>query len=215
MMHKATSMLIDSKDRRDVWNAWLLHGCQYDGKYEMPLMAACDSVPENLTSFTDAKIERANESYIHFFKDDYKSERVWRTPKHYLPLIKAYGGAIAPDFSVYREMPLAQQMYNVFRSRAIGYWWTQNGIKITPNVRWGDKRTYDFCFDGLPKHSVVAIGTHGCVKHIEDRRYFNDGFLVMLDRIKPTTVIVYGSASNRIFPPIFVCDVTLQRTQRL
>jgi hypothetical protein len=128
-----------------------------------------------------------------------------------LPLIQSYGGAIAPDFSVYREMPIWQQMYNISRSRTIGYWWSRNGITVVPNVRWGDARTYDFCFDGLPHDSVVAVGTHGCVKHKDDKRYFMDGFLKMLEVIKPKAILVYGSASDKIILPLFVCNVEIIR----
>jgi len=205
-----TDLLSDiSHDRRDVWNAGLLRGCKFEGKYEMPALPACEYIPEKLTSFTDAKIKAADNAFIHYFEDDYKFEQIWKTPKKYLPLKQAYGGAIAPDFSVYREMPLLQQAYNIFRSRVIGYWWAKNDIRVIPSARWGDRRTYDFCFDGLPKKSVIAVGTHGCVKHFDDKRYFVDGFMKMLEVIMPKTVLVYGSTSDKIFPPLFVYGVEI------
>jgi len=197
------------QDRRDVWNANLIFGCRFDGEYEMPVLKSCDCIPEKLTAFTNAKIKLADNSFIHFYEDDYLFERIWRFPKRYLRLIAAYGGAIAPDFSVYREMPLAQQIYNVFRSRALGYWLSKNGIYVIPNVRWGDERSYKFCYDGLPKNSIVAIGTHGCVKHMDDRRYFFNGLIEMLNRITPKKIIVYGSASDRIIPSLLVCNVEI------
>jgi len=192
------------KDRRDVWNAGLLDGCRFDGKYEMPMLPKCSIVPDKLTAFSDAKIDKADGSFIHTFQDDYKFERLRRRPRRYLRLLLSYGGAIAPDFSVYRAMPLSLQINSVFRSRALGYWWAKNGVTVVPNVRWGDERSYEFCFDGLPQGSVVAVGTHGCIKRIRDRNYFLEGFFVMLERIRPTTVIVYGAASDDIFLPLFV-----------
>jgi len=208
-MAKSALSCLESRDRRDVWNAGLLHGCRFDGEYDIPTLQACNCVPTRLIAFTDASIKKADDAYVHFYEDDYKFERIWRNPKRYLPLIQAYGGAIAPDFSVYREMPLLLQMYNIFRSRSIGYWWARNGINVIPNVRWGNERTYSLCFDGLPKNSIVAIGTHGCVRRIDDRRYFNNSFMEMLDRINPKTVIVYGSASEKLFPPLFVCNIEI------
>lgn len=199
------------RDRRDVWNARLLQWCRYDGDFEMPCLPVCRVIPTRLTAFSEARTKSADESFIHCYEDDYRFERLWREPSRYLPLIRAYGGAIAPDFSVYREMPLPQQMYNVFRSRVIGYWWSRSGVTVVPNVRWGDERTYKFCFDGLPTDSVLAFGTHGCVKHVDDRRHVLDGFLVMLERLAPKAVIVYGSASEKIFPPMFARDVEIIR----
>ena len=199
------------QDRRDVWNARLLRWCRYVGDYEMPSLPACRVIPQDLTAFSKARARNADGSFIHCYEEDYKFERLWRNPNRYLPLVRAYGGAIAPDFSVYREMPLAHQMYNIFRSRALGYWWARTGVAVIPSVRWGDERTYRFCFDGLPTDSVLACGTHGCVKHVDDRRYFFDRFMAMLERLSPSAVIVYGSASAKIFPPVFVCDVRIIR----
>jgi len=61
----------------------------------------------------------------------------------------------------------------------------------------------------LPKKSVIAVGTHGCVKHFDDKRYFVDGFMKMLEVIMPKTVLVYGSTSDKIFPPLFVYGVEI------
>ncbi len=49
-------------------------------------------------------------------------ERIWTTPNKYLPIIKKFRGVITPDFSVYRDMPLVMQQWNIYRSRAIGHW---------------------------------------------------------------------------------------------
>jgi hypothetical protein len=209
MMTKPDLLYPKPRDRRDVWNAELFHGCDYVGKYEMPMLTACDCVPPSVTAFSDASEEKADGSFLHFYEADYKFEQIWRNPKRYLPLIKAYGGAIAPDFSIYREMPLSLQIYNTFRSRAVGYWWSRNGVKVIPNASWGDKRSYEFCFSGIPKNSTIAIGTHGCVKRISDRRYFLDAFLKMLDSLTPKRIIVYGSASDKIIPPLFVSDIEI------
>jgi hypothetical protein len=210
-MSKTASLRQKPRNRRDVWNAKLLRGCSFDGKYEMPRLPRCDTKPGKLTAFSNAKSENADGSFLHTYQDDYKFECIWRNPDHYLSLVQSYGGAIAPDFSVYRAMPLALQLYNVYRSRVIGYWWVRKGITVIPNVRWGDERTYDFCFDGLPKNSVVAVGTHGCAKHKDDKRHLCNGFLVMLDRLQPSTVIIYGSASDRIFSPLDVGNVEIVR----
>jgi hypothetical protein len=190
------------KDDRDVWNAWLTEGAVFTKTYEFPMLQKCDYVPDKLTLFNNAKINRADNSCIHFYTDDCKFERVWREPMRYLKMIKRYGAVIAPDFSLYRELPLSWQIHNTYRGRALGHWWTENGITVIPNVRWGDERTYDFCFDGLPTESVVAVGSHGCVKTILDKKYFLKGFMTMLERISPKTIIVYGAVNDDIFPPL-------------
>lgn len=115
--------------------------------------------------------------------------------------IKNFSGVISPDFSLYRNMPLVMQMWNTYRGRAIARWLSENGIEVIPNIRWGDERTYDFCFDGIEKNSIVAVGSHGAIKAKEDRRYFKKGLDEMITRLSPGTIIVYGAAPDDIFKP--------------
>ena len=96
-------------------------------------------------------------------------------------------------------MPLVMQLWNIYRSRAIGCWLQINGIKVIPNVRFGDERTYHCCCDGLPKQSVIAIGTHGTIKNSLDREIFINGLEVVIRKLKPITIVIYGSAPESIF----------------
>ena len=70
---------------------------------------------------------------------------------------------------------------------------------IQLNVRWGDRRTYRVCCDGAPKGSVIAVGTVGVVQSAEDRRFFEEGLAVVVRRLCPKAIVVYGSASEEVF----------------
>ena len=91
------------------------------------------------------------------------------------------------------------QLWNIYRSRAIGFWLQLNGIKVIVNIRYADKRTYRCCCDGISKHSVIAVGTHGTLKNREDRRFFCEGLEVVVNRLQPSAIIVYGAAPDAIF----------------
>lgn len=81
----------------------------------------------------------------------------------------------------------------------MAHWLQENGIEIIPNVRFADERSYDFCFDGVEKNNTVAIGTHGCIKKLTDRAYFEKGLAEMEEQLQPQTIIVYGAAPDQIF----------------
>ena len=91
------------------------------------------------------------------------------------------------------------QKWSTYQSRAIGAWLQNEGVEVIPNVRFSDERSYRFCFDGIKKHSAVAIGTHGCIKKLTDRAYFEKGLAEMVKRLQPHTIIVYGAAPRLIF----------------
>lgn len=64
------------------------------------------------------------------------------------------------------------------------------------NVRWGTCETWRFCFAGIPKHTVVAIGAVASgLRKLENRPLFDEGLNAMAEALKPTVVIVYGSAN--------------------
>ena len=91
-----------------------------------------------------------------------------------LDKLKKFKGVISPDFSLYRNMPLVMQMWNTYRGRAVACWLQNNGVEIIPNVRFGDERTFSFCFDGVEENKTVAVGTHGCIKRKEDKIFFKN-----------------------------------------
>ena len=152
-----------------------------------------------MIAFSKAVSNTDYDQWVHFYEDDYLFERIWRTPRKYLDLLKRYNGVILPDFSLYRDMPFVMQLWNIYRSRAIGFWLQINGIKVIVNIRYADRRTYRCCCDGISKHCVIAIGTHGTIKNKEDRQYFCEGLAAVVKRLEPTVIIVYGSAPESIF----------------
>ena len=100
---------------------------------------------------------------------------------------------------LYRDMPLVMQLWNIYRSRAIGHWLQENGIKVIPNIRFGDKRTYRFCCSGIEKGCVIAVGSHGNIKGTEDRECFLTGFDYVVKRLSPSAVVIYGSVPDKYF----------------
>ena len=125
--------------------------------------------------FNKALEEEWYKKWVHFYIHDDRFEKIWKTPKDYLERLKKYAGIITPDFSVYIGMPYVMQTWNTYRNRTIGYCLQNNGIKIIPNVRWGDERTYDFAFEGLEKGGNFAVSTNGCLQDKFNREYFAKG----------------------------------------
>ena len=144
------------------------------------------------------------DQWIHFYEHDESFERIWRNPLKYLPNLKKFRGVILPDFSLYRDMPLAMQIWNIYRSRAIGSWLQREGVNIIVNIRYGDERTYRVCCDGVAENCVISIGTHGTMKNPVDRHYLLQGLETVVNRLHPSDIVIYGSAPNKYFQKI--CD---------
>ena len=187
------------KGCKDVFNAFLVKLAIYAGLYEFPVITPCYDIPNRLIAFSRCISGKDFNCWVHFYEDDYLFERLWRNPKIYLPILQKYNGVILPDWSLYRDMPLVMQLWNIYRSRAIGAWLQANDVKVIPNIRYGDRRTFKVCTDGLKKHSVIAVGTHGTLKNIEDRTIFINGLDFVVQHINPVAIVVYGACPDSIF----------------
>ena len=180
-----------TRPRLDVFYIELLRDAKFKGKYDFPVLKVTKQVPLDLISFS--KCERANDAHwLHFYLDDYKFVFQIRYPPDCRDAFRRAAGVITPDFSLFSDMPLAMQIDAVFKGRVFGYWLQKIGVSVIPNVRWCDKRSLSFAFDGIPKGGTVAVGTHGCVKDPRVRSLFLEGFDKMIERIRPKTVVVYG-----------------------
>jgi hypothetical protein len=151
-----------------------------------------------LIGFDKTNLEDQNhlDRMVHFFLYDYRFERVWKNPEADIEKLSRYRAVLSPDFSMYLEMAPVMQMYNVFRNRWCGAYWASKGIRVIPTVNWGDESTFDFCFDGIEKGSVVAVSTYMASEHDhrkDQKEWFMAGYNEMLRRIEPEKIICYNT----------------------
>lgn len=129
---------------------------------------------------------------LHFFLDDYRFETVWSSPERLLPRVKAVGASLTPDFSLWVDMPYPAQLWNVYRSRWIGAFWQSHGIEVIPTACWSTPDMFDFCFDGIPDDSTVAISSVGVRTNPKDQALFRAGIKELIHRKRPQLILAYG-----------------------
>lgn len=187
--------------RYDVFRSYLVEHADYDGWLELPILRTSNLIPDKLVPFSKAVLKSWTDfdCWVMFYEHDYNFERLWHNPKRYLERLQKFKGVISPDFSLFRNMPLAMQIWNAYRGHALAAWMQEQGIEVIPNIRFNDVRTYAFCFDGAEKGKTVAVGTHGCIGRKEDRAIFAAGLEQMVQRLEPKTILVYGRAPKGLF----------------
>jgi hypothetical protein len=162
------------------------------GKYKIPLIRkqAIDLDCIDLMGYVKAKVGDKENTHktLHFATHDWNFETVWTKPEEAMEKLGQYYALCSPDFSIYWDMPRAIQIFNTFRNRWCGAYWQSQGAKVIPTIAWGDESTWDFCFDGVEKGSVVMVTTY--FVRYPDR--FMAGYNKMLEVINPSAIIVYG-----------------------
>lgn len=182
---------------------------------EIPKSEFSDSELEGLLliGFDRIKSDEKNfDRMVHFFLYDYKFESIWKKPDAFLERLKRYKAVLSPDFSMYIEMNRTLQLYNTFRNRWCGAYLASKGIRVVPTVNWGNEDTFEFCFDGIPKGSIVAVSTymvHEHNNHADQKEFFMKGYNEMLRRIEPRKIICYSEPFREMEGDIIYVDYEL------
>lgn len=162
------------------------------GFWQMPIINNDSFIPKEMVGFNYAKSSDRKDVGIHFYIDDYQFERLWNNPGKYTDVLREYECILPPDFSLYMDMPMPMKIWNIYRSRMIGQYYQNRGIKVIPTISWAEEDTFKFCFDGIPKHSIVSISTIGVKRDKDAFGVWKDGVDEMIKRIEPTDILIYG-----------------------
>lgn len=169
----------------------------YTGKYDIPVMEPSHAVGTQFLRFCDWKGIDDPENYIaHFYYDDFKFINAWRDPECYIERLKRFKAVISPNFSLYTDFPLTLQILSCYRRQWCAAYWQSLGIDVIPGVVWGEEKSFEFCFDGLPKGGTVAVSSVGVKADREwngkDNSLWAKGYNEMLRRLEPETILYYG-----------------------
>ena len=168
-----------------------------DGHFDIPFITPVECSVDNWISFNFAKTCEDPEIHgVHFFIDDYQFNRVWAQPDAYLDRLRRFQAVCFPDFSTYTDFPRAVQIYNHYRKHWLGAYWQDHGITVIPTISWSDYSSFDWCFDGEPVGGMVAVSSVGTQNNPVTQELFITGYREMMDRLEPSTVIMYGNVPD-------------------
>ena len=152
-------------------------------------------IPKRLVSWHTPAVKSLHasvrDSFVHFMVDDYYFESVWTSPKRLLTVSGNVRGILSPTFSVYEVHPRAMNIWNVYRQRWVCKYLEIHGVQVIPVALWADESTFDYCFEGIPRDSVVCVSTVG-TRRLADRALFQKGLEEMFERLNPRVLLVYG-----------------------
>ena len=168
---------------------------QEEGRWGIPVIKRQELPLDNLRILSyNNTAKKANplqkQFGVHFFVDDQRFEQVYNFPERSYKRLSQYKFLLTPDFSLYREMSPWQRINGIGRSRWCGAFWQSKGSIVIPTISWSTAESFDYAFDGIEQHSIVAIGMIGCKN---SKRTFLDGFFAMKEKIQPSHIICIGN----------------------
>lgn len=199
----------------DTYNLGIIDNENASEFWQMPIIKNDNFIPSKLIGFNYAKTSKEKNVGIHFYLDDYQFERLWNKPEEYVDILKQYECVLSPDFSLYMDMPMPMKIWNIYRSRLIGQFYQSQGIKVIPTLSWAEEETFEFCFEGIPKGSIVSISTIGVKKNKEALKIWKAGVDELIRRIEPSTILIYGGKLDYDYGDIKVIYYENQVTERM
>lgn len=190
----------------DGFNSKLIETAMYESMLEIPILDKPNKmiIPKRAVPFSKREQINSPLDMLVFYEQDPAFREFVSVPQVFDEQLSNVYIMSTPDASLYRDMPLWEQLANIGVSRSVGYYEQKKGKYIIPNVRWGDERTYTKklfdippAFAGVPKNSIVSIGTYGCCQKKEDKFYLSSGLYSMLEYLTPSDVVVYGSFNKK------------------
>ncbi len=196
---KLTTMMALTSTRRsklEYNNMHLISGLEFTDNNGFPILKpytkSCDFM---FYPYSERNKFKGPDVGIHFFEDDYKfATAMWSKLDRTIYKLSEYRAIMCPDFSLYIEEDQVSFLnkYNIYRSRFAGAFAQKCGYDVVPTASWGGADSFEYCFEGLPTKSVIAvcgIGVNSCRRSKELWEY---AIRELDSRLSPTCIIVYG-----------------------
>jgi hypothetical protein len=173
----------------------------FAGKYQIPVTYSCNKLPDGVAPFSKRKQVHDPNIAISFFDNDVNFNSFTYNPEKYIDELQNCI-VISNDSTIYHDWPLEKKVEQLKRNRSYDVFLQKHGINIIPNVRYvienpfsapEDIKIAPWCFDGLPHHSVVAVGTHGSMITKYDKYYHYFGILQTIKHLYPSAILIYGT----------------------
>lgn len=200
-------MEFDIKKVPDSFQAYLVKDASFTKQEEYPILQKdmiSDKLPIDIMPFNKAITYKGDLSntFICFYEPDDSFERIRRNPKRYLNFFKRTAGIIGLDFSVHSDMPIIKQKAQMNDNLSLTYYFGSNGIPVIPNIRCGIDELIPEFLEAIPKHSIIAVGTHGFIKTTKEKYEWYCFLDTIITELAPQKIIVYGTLSSKIFDDI-------------
>lgn len=191
-----------------------------DNFFGIPSMQPTQTYGDKMLRFMDWVEVYDPENYIAcFYYDDFKFMQAWKNPDKYVEKLKRFKAVVSPDFSLYTDFPRALQILSYYRRQWVGAYWQSLGLDVIPDVVWGDKKSFDYCFLGIPEGGTVAVSTVG----VANDKYWNGsqgemfraGYNEMINRLAPSTILFYGNMIEGLEGNIIRCPSYYEQKRAL
>ena len=137
------------------------------GDYGMPIIHKTDEEMLDIENMEPVGIKNLttkqdnSKKIVLPFTYDKDLLKYWTDPMKYIPRFQTVMAVGTPDYSIYPTMNINEVRHNVYMNRWLGCLWQTYKCVVLPVISWWAEDTYDICFSGIEKNSIVIVSTIG------------------------------------------------------
>lgn len=160
------------------------------------------------------------------FCEDYHFEGFYDSAGSYIEDLKNFDftAYTVPDFSTYTSWPWPMRLWNLYRSRWVGRYWQEHGLRILPslqsvvfpNADSGSAGPYDLALETLAacQPPVVACQCRTLKQNGGDFEEFGKWLTECVRFLRPEAVVIYGGEHRTKFEGYLPATVRVGRSSR-
>lgn len=184
---------VNEKRKKTIYNWHLSKGMSFTDVNEFPIVKAYNGViPNSLVGFSEISHQQYD-CGLHFFQHDYTFSRIWPRLDYYTVIVSKFKCVIAPDYSLFVDTSKQLNFESLYKNRFVTARWQNCGINVIPSASWGNADSFEYCFEGLPTNSVIAIGAVGVSRNADTLALWRYGVSQVIEKLHPTALLIYGS----------------------
>lgn len=201
---------------KDVMKEYLIYGAELT-EMGFPVLPSVQAYPSETIDFRSGlsrTLKGHHKLNCNFFIDDEKFIALGNSPDRYIDHLKCFESLCGLDFSIDTRMPLVMQYWNKYRSMALDWYLTLQGITVIPNVNIMPYKGREWLLDGLPRHSTLCCSTNGRMRSKSSKEEFIQGFMEMCEMLDPTRVVVIGILPEELRNTVEIISLENRATKK-
>lgn len=134
-----------------------------------------------------------NLEIVSFYVEDWRFVPLLKSTKKAFNHLRKFQKAIQPDYSVYYDLDLMDQVYRTYIGKMYADIWSRNGFTVVPSLVLGSKELLPFATYGIAKGSTIAVQIQAHSGDTSQDKVDEWTIKEAIEIIKPKNILVYGT----------------------
>lgn len=170
-----------------------------------------NAIPVRIQSFSQSLYNPDYGAFIHFFEEEKNCSAYKNSLDQYADHLRKFKGVFSLDNSIEWGAPLKDQIKANSLNIDSQKYFQQQGIACIRNVRFGDAKSYPFCFSEITEGATLIIGSHGTQRRKDYKIVLIAGACSLVESKKPDLLLVYGKVPEMLVNTCILSGTSLVR----